>query len=293
MIHAAFRARRGAGANTPGMAKRAKRAAAGGGRDEFKGMVALVTGAGSGIGAATAEVLAARGCAVGVLSHTPREVVRLASAINRRRGGRALALEADVADEDAMKRACKDLAGAFGGIDHVFANAGINGPRATLERLTMEEYDLVMRTNLRGTFVTVRAALSHLKRRKGGSIVITASINGTYTYNDPGSIIYSTTKAGQIAMSKFLAIELARHKIRVNVVCPGSIDTQIGDNTQERDEENVSPRTVYPDGEMPLTGKRPGKAVQVASVVAFLMGADAGHVTGAEVVVDGGQSLIV
>jgi NAD(P)-dependent dehydrogenase (short-subunit alcohol dehydrogenase family) len=264
--------------------------------------VALITGAGSGIGAATAELLAQRGFQVGVLTHTAAEARKVVERIERA-GGEAVALVADVRDEKGMQVAVKQLVERFGGLDALFANAGINGAAGPLDTLTVEDFDETVGTNFKGTFITLKAAVPELKKRAGAAgkarsgggpaVVICSSINGTHTFNDPGTIIYSATKAALIAMAKLLALELAKDTIRVTAICPGSIDTQIDENTEKRSIDRAGHDVRFPKGEIPLTGKQPGRAEQVARLVAFLMSDEADHITGTEVVIDGGQSLVV
>jgi NAD(P)-dependent dehydrogenase (short-subunit alcohol dehydrogenase family) len=133
----------------------------------------------------------------------------------------------------------------------------------------------------------------HLKRAGSGSVIITASINGTRTFTSPGATAYSCTKAAQVAMTKMLALELARYRIRVNVVCPGAIETEIDENTAKRDTDEVQAPVEYPEGKVPLTGGKPGTSEEVADLVLFLASERSGHITGTPVWIDGGQSLMV
>ena len=103
----------------------------------------------------------------------------------------------------------------------------------------------------------------------------------------------AASKAGQVAITKMLALELAKHRIRVNVVCPGAIDTEIDDNTKKRDVESAKEPAVYPAGEIPLTDGKPGSAEQVAELVLFLASDASSHVTGTEVWIDGAESLLI
>jgi NAD(P)-dependent dehydrogenase (short-subunit alcohol dehydrogenase family) len=258
---------------------------------ELQGKVALVTGAGSGIGKATALRFAREGAMVGVLSHTEGEIRKVAEEIERA-GGRAIALVADVADEGQMRKAVADLVQAHGRLDIVFANAGINGVWAPIDELQPQEWDRTINTNLRGTYLTLHHAVPHLKKA-GGSIVITASINGSRTFTSAGATAYSATKAAQVAMAQMLAVELAKHKIRVNVVCPGKIGTEISDNTEKRDTQEAEVPAEYPAGPIPLTGQEPGTSEEVAELVLFLASDRARHITGTPVWIDGGQSLLV
>lgn len=259
---------------------------------ELEGKVALVTGAGSGIGKAAALRLAKEGAAIGALSRTESEVRKTVAEIERN-GGRAVALVADIAEEEPMKQAVSDLVSAFGRLDIVFANAGINGVWAPIDDLTPAEWDRTIGINLRGTYLTLHYAVPHLKKAKGGAIVITASINGTRTFTSAGATAYSATKAAQVAMAQMLALELAKHRIRVNAICPGHIATSIPDNTSWRHTDEARVAAEYPDGDIPLTSGEAGTSEEVADIVLFLVSDRARHITGTPVWIDGGQSLLV
>lgn len=259
---------------------------------EFEGKVALVTGGGSGIGRAAALRLAREGCAVGVLGRS-REKAEAVAAEIRRTGGRAAALAADVAVEGEVERATADLAREFGRLDLVFANAGVNGVWAPIDEIAPAEWDRTVATNLRGAFLTLHYAVPHLKRAGGGAVVITASVNGTRNFSNAGATAYSCTKAAQVAMAKMLALELAKFRIRVNVVCPGAIRTEIGESTTRRDIAVAGEPADYPRGKIPLTDGEPGSAEEVAELVAFLLSDRARHITGTPVWIDGAESLLI
>jgi NAD(P)-dependent dehydrogenase (short-subunit alcohol dehydrogenase family) len=184
-------------------------------------------------------------------------------------------------------------AARWGRLDIVFANAGINGVWAPLDELAPEEWDRTLGINLRGTFLTLRYAVPQLKRAGGGAVVICSSINGTRTFSTPGASAYATSKAGQVAFAKMAALELAKHRIRVNVICPGAITTEIQDNTWPRHQDRAREPAEYPAGEIPLSDGRPGTAEAVADLVLFLVSDRARHITGSPVWIDGGQSLLV
>ncbi|MFL5592290.1 MAG: SDR family oxidoreductase [Ktedonobacteraceae bacterium] len=257
---------------------------------ELTGKVALVTGAGSGIGKAAAVLMAQQGARVAALSRTAHEVEQTATEIER--GGKeAIALVADIAQEDQMQRAVQQVLDRWGRIDIVFANAGINGMWAPIEELSLADWSQTITVNLTGTFLTIKYTVPHLKKQ-GGSLIITSSVNGTRVFSNTGATAYSATKAGQVAMAKMLAVELGPHGIRVNVVCPGSTKTELRANTQRKNLEQIKFPVQYPKGMIPLDGGKPATAEQVAQLVLFLASDAASHITGTEIWIDGASSLV-
>ncbi|MDQ3310204.1 MAG: SDR family oxidoreductase, partial [Gemmatimonadota bacterium] len=125
----------------------------------------------------------------------------------------------------------------------------------------------------------------------GGSVIVTSSVNGTRIFSNTGATAYSSSKAGQVALSKMLALELAPSKIRVNVICPGAIDTNIEESTEERDLEHVRIPVEFPEGSQPLA-EGSGSAEQVARLVLFLASDASDHITGTEMWIDGAESLL-
>ena len=257
---------------------------------ELETQVALVTGAGSGIGKAAALKLAGAGAKVGVLGRTRSEIDQTAFEIEQS-GGEAIALEADVSDETDMRQAVETLAERFGRLDIVVANAGINGVWAPIDDLKPDEFDKTIAVNLRGTYLTFHAAVPFLKRQ-GGSVVVVSSINGNRTFNTPGATAYVATKAAQVAIVQQLALELGKHGIRVNAVCPGAIETNIDDNTTVRSEKETAVPVKFPKGDIPITGGKAGESEDVAEVILFLASDRSRHVTGTPIFVDGGQGLL-
>jgi NAD(P)-dependent dehydrogenase (short-subunit alcohol dehydrogenase family) len=256
----------------------------------LKERVAVVTGAGSGIGKAAARRLAREGARVAALGRTRDELDETVAEIERA-GGEAAVFEADVSDAARMRETMDAIAERWGRIDVVFANAGVNGVWAPLDELEPDEWDHTISINLRGTFLTVKYALPYLKRR-GGSIVVTSSVNGTRIFSNAGATAYSCSKAAQVAFAKMAAVELGPDKIRVNVICPGAIETEIDENTEKRDVEEAKIPVEYPEGSIPLTGGAPGTAEQVADLVLFLASDASSHITGTEIWIDGAQSLL-
>jgi len=254
------------------------------------GRNAIVTGAGSGIGRATAIMMAARGARVALLGRTRESIDRTLHEIGGSGAGH-LALEADIGDEAQMKAAYAALSARWVHLDIVVANAGINGVWAPLDQLGVEEWDMTMRINLRGTFLTVKEALP-LLRPRGGAVVVVSSINGTRIFSNSGATAYACSKAAQVAFTKMIALELAKDRIRVNVVCPGAIETNIDDSTERRDLDDLHLPVEFPEGDVPLTGGGPGDADQVAELITFLVSDAAALITGTEVYIEGAQSLL-
>lgn len=252
--------------------------------------VALVTGAGSGIGKAAAVLMASSGAKVALLGRSEDELAKTKAQIEGD-GGAALSVLADISQPELMQKATQQIIDQWGRLDIVFANAGINGVWASLEELTPEEWNKTININLTGTFLTVKYAVPYLKRQ-GGSVIITSSVNGTRIFSNTGATAYSCTKAAQVAFTKMVALELAENRIRVNVICPGAIETSIDENTERRDLEEIQEPVEFPEGKIPLTDGKPGTSEQVAQLVLFLASDASSHITGTEIWIDGGESLL-
>jgi NAD(P)-dependent dehydrogenase (short-subunit alcohol dehydrogenase family) len=257
----------------------------------FAGQVALVTGAGSGIGEAAALKLAEGGATVAALDIRADRADALAGRIDAA-GGRALTLAADVADEAAMRAAFARLVAAAGRLDLIVANAGINGVWAPIDDLGPAEWDRTIAANLRGTYLTLHLGVPLLKAAGGGAVVVVASINGTRTFSSKGAGAYAAAKAGQAALADQLALELAPAGIRVNTVCPGTTETNMYQNTSVRNVAGLGVPVEFPMGDIPLTGGRPARPADIADAICLLLSPEARHVTGTRAYVDGGQSLI-
>ncbi|MEG3838905.1 SDR family NAD(P)-dependent oxidoreductase [Microcoleus sp. herbarium14] len=252
--------------------------------------VAVITGGGSGIGHAAAILMSREGAKVAIIDRileTGQETVR--QLVNE--GGCGLAIAADVGDSQQMQQAFETIVDEYQRIDIVFANAGINGVWSPIEEIEPDEWDRTINTNLRGTFLAIKYAVPYLKKQ-GGSIVITSSINGTRSFRKIGATAYACSKAAQVAFAKMLALELAPSHIRVNVICPGGVLTAIEESTTKRHLDRIP---VAPDSiqdMIPLTDNTAGSSEEVAQLVLFLVSNDSSFVTGTEVWIDGGGSLI-
>lgn len=250
----------------------------------------LVTGAGSGIGKATAEFLSNEGGEIALLGRSPDELSEVFEAIGGTDAGHLL-LHADIADERQMKDAMATLSGRWDRLDGVVANAGINGVWAPIDEISFEEWNQTLGVNLGGTFLTIQGALPLLRKGRG-SVVVVASINGTRIFSNSGATAYACSKAAQVALTKMLALECAKDHVRFNVVCPGAIETNIDDSTERRDLEGLHLPVEFPEGDVPLNDGNPGSARDVAGAIAFFLSSASSHVSGAELFVDGAQSLI-
>ena len=253
----------------------------------FKDKVALVTGAGSGLGRAGAERLAAEGASVAVVDRDKAAAAAVVAALNEA-GHQAIAVTADVtraADCEAM--VAQTLA-AFGKLDVVFANAGIGGNRVTFVDMEMAEWDRVLAGNLRSLVLTCKAAVPALIANGGGAIVLMGSSTGGWD-TIYGSGPYMTSKEAVNALARNLGLELGPHQIRVNAVCPGIIQTQLSFRQGVDDPDAWEKFFGRFATRIPLG--RVGQPEDVAATVAFLASDDARHITGTTLLIDGGQTL--
>jgi NAD(P)-dependent dehydrogenase (short-subunit alcohol dehydrogenase family) len=256
----------------------------------LEGQVAFVTGGASGIGAAIAERFAQHGARVAIADLERDEGERCARELEAR-GFEALFVHCDVCDAHSVRDAIGTTVARFGDLHILVANAGINGTWAPVDELLPEEWDRTLNTNLRGTFLTAHHGVPFLKRAGGGSFIAVSSVNGTRTYSAAGACAYSTSKAGQVAFVKMLALELGRSHIRCNAICPGLIHTRIAERTEHRHTDQLGMHIELPHGTPALNNGEAG-ALEVADVAVFLASDLARHVTGVEVFVDGGSSLL-
>jgi len=254
------------------------------------GKVAFITRGASGIGAGTARRFAQEGARVALADVQAAEGAQVRAEIAAA-GGEALYVDCDVSDPQAVEHAIAATVERFGTLDIVFANAGINGVWTPIDELQPDEWDRTLDINLKGTYLTVHYAVPHLKRAGGGSIIITSSVNGTRTFSNPGASAYSASKAGQVAFMKMVALELGRHNIRCNAVCPGAIHTAIDQRTDKRDTAAIGISVELPEGSPALHAGQ-GEPIDVADTCLFLASDLGRHVSGVAIFVDGGASLL-
>jgi 3-oxoacyl-[acyl-carrier protein] reductase len=246
---------------------------------DLTGKVALVTGASRGIGAAVAARLAACGASVAVNYSGSKSAADAVVASIEARGGRAIALQADVSDAKACAGLVENTIEGLGGLDIVVNNAGI-ARDGLIVRMSDEDWDAVIGTNLTGVFNVTRAVTRHLMKQRSGAIVNVTSVIGLV--GNAGQANYAAAKAGVIGLTKSVAKELAPRGVRVNAVAPGFIGT---DMTAELP-ENVRQAAL---GQIALG--RFGDAEDVATAVAFLVSEDARYITGQTLAIDGGMTF--
>lgn len=259
----------------------------------FENKTVIVTGAGSGIGRAAALKFAQEGANVGLFELDPERAESVWGELEAIRPGSGLICVLDVSDPEAMEASYRQVNEQFGGLDAVFANAGINGAKGPIEHMGLAEFQKTIDVNLGGMFLSVKLAIPYMKQRGGGSIVITSSVNGNTRFSSIGMSPYSTSKAGQVAFAKMAALELARYRIRVNTICPGAITTNIDETTEENElmHEIAIPLAFPRGGDHPLAGRH-GLPDEVADLAVFLSSSESRHITGTSITVDGGESLL-
>jgi len=240
------------------------------------GKSVIVTGASKGIGKGIARVFANQGAKVMIVGRDATAAKAAADEI----GNGTQAMSVDVADWDQSQAMAKATADAFGGIDILCANAGVY-PQTNIEEMDPSEWDLVMGTNLRGNFLSVKACLPWLKKSGEGRVILTSSITGPVT-GFPGWSHYGASKSGQLGFMRTACIELAKYGITMNAVLPGNI---VSEGLEDLGEDYM--KTMA--SSIPL--KKLGRVEDIGNAALFLASAEANYITGQTIIVDGGQIL--
>jgi NAD(P)-dependent dehydrogenase (short-subunit alcohol dehydrogenase family) len=252
------------------------------------GRRALVTGAGSGIGRATALRLAADGAGIAVVDLDSDAAARVAGEVTALGVG-AVALAADVGDEAAVRDAVGAAARYLGGLDTVVTSAGITIASRT-DETTLDAWNLVIRINLTGVFLTMKHALPHLCAAGGGAIVTIGSVASLVAAGR--SISYDASKGGVLQLTRGVAVEYADRGVRANCVCPGVVATNLAVNSQTIAGPVGATRDDDPSLRVKVPMARHGDPAEIAATVAFLCSDDASFITGAAIAADGGFTAV-
>lgn len=253
------------------------------GRDMQAGSVALVTGAGKGIGRAAAVALAREGVKVALLSRdevSGQEAVAACQAV----GGEALWLAADVASEEQVRAAFDELDAHWGRLDFLVNNAGIYA-QGDVVSTTLDDWERLQRVNVTGSFLCAKYAVPLMRRSGGGSIINVASEAGLVGI--PGQVAYNVSKAALIALTRSLAVDLAADHIRVNCVCPGTTLTPLVEASVASD-ANPEERLAHLENSRPAG--RLGTPEEIAGAIVYFAADHARYTTGAVLSVDGGYT---
>ena len=247
--------------------------------NSLKGRSVIVTGGSKGIGRGIARVFSRAGVKLTIVARNQAEIDDAVAEMNAA-GAVARGAVCDVTDMDSVQRMVDEAAEAQGGLDVLCCNAGIF-PQVKMIEMSVADWDHVMATNLRSTFLCVKAAIPHFEKRGKGRVVVTSSITGPVT-GYPGWAHYGASKAGQLGFIKTAAMELARYNTTINAVMPGNIVTE---GLQGLGEDYLKTMAAS----IPL--KRLGDVEDIGNAALFFASDEAGYITGQQIVVDGGQIL--
>lgn len=248
--------------------------------------VALITRAGSGMGRVGALLFAQEGAAVAAVDVDQRAAAETARAIEAA-GGKTIALTADVSKSNDAQAMVAAAVSRLGGLDIIYNNAGIEGDTAFMAQLSEDAFDRVIAVNLRGVWLGMKYALEHMMKHGGGSIINTASVAGLVGIR--GATAYCAAKAGVIALTRVAALEYGRYNIRVNCICPGTIDTPMVRRIHHLGKEEVPQRALGPAAAVLGRAAHPE---EIARMALFLASDDSSFATGAPFIVDGGWTTV-
>ena len=249
--------------------------------------VALITGASSGIGRATAKAFAAKGASVVLAARRQEELESLVAEIEAD-GGKATAIKTDVSKAQDVEQMVAHAIDTFGRLDYAVNNAGIEGPLANIVDLAEDDWDKVLDINLKGNYLCLRyEARAMLDGGNGGAIVNVGSVNSFLGFGSGAA--YVASKHGQVGLTTSVSAELAPHGIRVNIVCPGFVDTPMHHRIR-----GILGDAIYDDVMVPqVHSRRVGKPEEIASAILFLCSDEASYITGTTLTPDGGFTLTI
>ncbi|MGL6197013.1 MAG: SDR family oxidoreductase [Thermoguttaceae bacterium] len=248
----------------------------------FENQVALVTGAAQGMGLATSNAFAKAGATVILSDVNEREVIE-ASAKLKADGYKTFGVRCDVAKEDDVKNMVQQIVQQFGRLDFAFNNAGVQSPAKNITELTSDEYDRIMNINLRGVWLCMKYELLQMQKQQSGAIVNNSSLGGLVGL--PGRAAYHASKHGVLGLTKSAALEFAIQNIRINAICPGTIDTpMVQAMFRAGDLSRDDLARLQPIGRL-------GTAEEIAETVLWLCSPGAGFIIGQSIPIDGGYTI--
>ena len=253
--------------------------------NNMKEKVALITGASSGIGRATAEAFAAKGAHIVVAARRKEELESLVASIITG-GGKASAIQTDVSKASAIERMVEHTIETFGRLDYAINNAGIEGELAPITELSEDSWDRLMNINLKGVFLCMKyQAKAMIKGGHSGAIVNVGSVNSFLGF--PSGAAYVTSKHGLVGLTTSVSAELAPQGIRVNLLCPGITKTPMHDRLRGLIGDDIYDKGILPTVHL----QRAGKPEEMANSIVFLCSDEASYISGSTLTVDGGLTL--